>query len=488
MIKRFIPFKILLYQLHIFQLEEYIAERFLKAVFKKGLIPKDDFRKKFDWTTKAKVIFLTALSMQIFWSSFIVFIFLYGVELSIWAGIILWILFFYLLSINSYIVIIQSADLLFPVEFVIKQKRINKAKQKILELKKNGLIIIGVTGSYGKTTTKETIAGILSEKYKVVKTEGNNNTPLGISNTIINKLKSNTEVFVVEMGEYVKGDVLKLCQIAPPEIAVITGINEAHLERYKTMQNAIDTKFEIVDTAHTVVLNGDDKLILDSYQRFIKLDQKVLFYSSDTDKNNQIFLENLLFDQNGNGLSFDLTVQKTELTGIKVPFVSYYIIGNIAAAVIIADTLNLSTPQIRLGISKLKPFDHRMQVVKKGEIVIIDDTYNGNSTGFKAGIDVLKQFQNRRKIYITPGLVETGYLEKEIHLEIGKDLASVCDIVILIKNSVSDYIKEGLNSKGFKHENIVIYNSAKEAYSSFGKFLKEGDVVLMQNDWSDNYT
>lgn len=464
-----------------------MAERFLKAVFKKGLLPKDELRKKFDWTAKAKVIYLTALAMQIFWSSFIVFIFLYGVNLSIWVGIILWVLLFYLLSINSYVVIIQSADLLFPAEFVVKQKRISKAKKKILEYKRNGLTIIGVTGSYGKTTTKETIAAILSEKYSVVKTEGNNNTPLGISNTIISKLKSDTQIFVVEMGEYVKGDVLKLCQIAPPEIAVVTGINEAHLERYKTMQNAIDTKFEIVETAHTVILNADDKLILDNYQRFVKPNQKVLFYSFDTDTNNQIFLENLEFDQNGNGLAFDLEVQETKLSGIKVPFVSTYIIGNIVAAVIIAKNLGLSTPQIRLGISKLKPFDHRMQAVRKGEIVIIDDTYNGNSTGFKAGIEVLKQFQNRRKIYITPGLVETGYLAKEIHIEIGKDLATVCDIVILIKNSVSDYIVEGLNSKGFKAENIIIYNSAKEAYSNFGKFVKDGDVVLMQNDWSDNY-
>jgi UDP-N-acetylmuramyl pentapeptide synthase len=121
-------------------------------------------------------------------------------------------------------------------------------------------------------------------------------------------------------------------------------------------------------------------------------------------------------------------------------------------------------------------------------IILIDDTYNGNSNGIHEGIKLLEKFKGRRKVYITPGLVETGSLSESIHLEIGAELSSVANLVVLIKNSVTPFIEKGLLENGFDKENIIWFDDAKTTYSSLRSFVKEGDVVMMQNDWSDNYS
>jgi len=477
---KYIPYNILKYQLYIFQLEEYDIKIFIKAIFKKGFFANNNLRKDLVWTSKAKLLFSISLFLQLFISltlSYLIKVYL----LNMIAFIIFFVFIYYLSTIFSFIFLASSSKLINPIETLIKNNIINNAKNKLKKFQK--LKVIGITGSYGKTTMKEVLFTILSEKYIVIKTEGNNNTPLGIAKTIISNINEDTEILIVEMGEYYVGDIKQLCSITPPDISIITGINEAHLEKYNSMDNAINTKFEIIEYSKKdafYLLNSDDSLIMKNFERYSSKD-KVNFYSSNINNSN---IKNYIFYQDGSGQSFDMD----NIGKIKVTFLAEYIIGYISASSIVAYHLGMKSTEIRFAISKLKEVNHRLQPrLNSNNILIIDDTYNGNSTGIEEGIKLLGKFKNRRKIYMTPGLVETGSLVKKIHYAIGKSLSKTADKVILIKNSVTNYIFQGLVDNKFNEDNIIWFDNSKEALNKLFSYLQPNDVVLMQNDWTDNY-
>lgn len=482
---KFWPPKTFLYQLYIFQLEEYQSARFFRALFRKGLFPPHSLRKKVKWTQKTAVLLVLSLTQQVILTLIIVYFLSQAIENTL-ALFLIGLFFFYLLTILAFVFLAQSADILKPFEYLIKWWIIHKAKEKMKHYRGK---VIGITGSYGKTTMKETLATVLAEKFKVVKTEGNNNTPLGIARTILKKLTHDTDIMVVEMGEYVKGDVKALCAITKPDISVITGINEAHLERYMTMENAISTKFEIVENAKEnafILLNGDDELVMQNFEHYVG-DHDFYFYHSKDAANLKI--NNYNFNQTDASQTFELVIDNITTGRLKTPIAAKYIIGNIVAAFAVGRYLGIKDSEIRIGVSKLKNVDHRLQPLhKQSGILIIDDTYNGNSEGIKQGLNLLANFTQRRKVYVTPGLVETGTLSKELHLQIGKDISNVADVVVLIKNSVTGFIYDGLIQEGFDDKKIIWFENSKIAYEQLATLLKPNDVVLMQNDWSDNYS
>lgn len=505
--------KIIFYQLYIFQLEEYDISRFIRSMSSIGIMPSKSIRKKVVFTSKALLLLVISIILQIATSLTISIL----IQNSVITFFVIFALIFYLSFFVSFLFLISAQVLIFPFENFKKNNIIKSAKDKIKELTseidRNGerippqLRVIGITGSYGKTTMKEVIYQILSKEYAVTKTPGNNNTPLGISKTILQKVNSKTEILILEMGEYVKGDVKKLCEIAPPSISILTGINEAHLERYKTMENAISTKFEIIQYANpysVVAMNGDDDLILQNYSKYIN-NNVFTFYSSKTIeeekkslffdinvkesvKDQMLMIKNYKFYEDASGQSFEIFKNEWSLGEIKVPHLGKYIIGNIVCGVTIARMLGMSDQKIRLGVLSIKPIEHRLEpkVLDNGTI-IIDDTYNGNTHGIDQGLEVLRKFSSRRKVYVTPGLVEVGDLKKEIHIDIGRKIATSADFVILIANSVTDFLVEGLLEKKFPEERIIIYPTAKIAYAKLKEHIRANDVVLMQNDWSDNY-
>lgn len=492
--KRFLPYFISKYQLYIFQLEEYDASRFLKALFSKGLLPSSNLRKDLKWTGKAKLIFFVSLLIKLIFTTLLCYLIYSYTQFEVTYLALFFLVFLYLLEILSFAFIIQAQDLIKPIEIILKRRVISQAKKKLKEYP--NLKIVGITGSYGKTSMKETVATILSEKFKVVKTTGNNNTPIGISRTILNHLNSDTQIFVVEMGEYVKGDVKDICEITPPDFSFITGINEAHLERYKTMENAISTKFEIVENSKDeaiAILNGDDRLIKENYKTYISNEENLRFYSGNETSlglpNYDYIAKNIEFSEENISYNFELYYKDQSIGKIRTSILAPYIVGNITAAATLAKMLGMNDTEIKLAISKLKPVEHRLESrLNSNNILVIDDTYNGNSDGIRIGLELLEKFKNRRKVYVTPGLVETGSLKEEIHKEIGMNLAKVADLVILLKNSATPFIAEGLKESGFESSKIIWYDYSKEMYAELHKHLLPGDVVLMQNDWSDNYS
>ena len=336
---------------------------------------------------------------------------------------------------------------------------------------------------------KEAVAAVLSEKYKVLKTSENLNTPLGISELIQKELNPSYEIMIVEMGEYVPGDVKQICDLVKPQMAIITGINAAHLERMGNIENTIATIFEIAENGSAeIFLNADDPLTVKNYKRYVQPGRKVYFYGANSNELLNLFPKNIQFKEDPLSQEFDLYQSQKLFGKFKINLLGDYAVGTFAAAASIGLLLNLTVDQIARGVSKLRPIKHRLEpLFNPNGTIVIDDSYNGNPDGVDQALKLLKRFAGRRKIYITPGLVEAGSKAAEIHREIGKKIAAVADLVILIKNSVTKNIQEGLKSQGFSDRNIMLFNSAQQAHQALAGIVRPGDVVLFQNDWPDNY-
>ena len=433
------PFAYLYYHLYLLQLEEYDLTRFIRTIWHTKGIPRAQLRKKLVWTNK--MILIAVIT--------------FGLILS-FAYIVSFILFF--VFYISYIPLIVVVLLLTPLDLFFKKRRVNKAKELLSRYP--NLKIIGIAGSYGKTTMKEAVSTVLEQKFTVVKTPENVNTPLGIAELILKKVNEKTEVLVVEMGEYKRGDVKDICSLVKPQIGIITGINEAHLERMGNLSNTVAAIFELaqnMDKDGFLALNNDCDLIHDHYKKYVT-HQQVVLYSF----NNE--------------------------SALKSGLLGRYAVGVLSATAAVAKRLGLSSEQIQSGASHIKPLPHRLEPIAGARgVLVIDDSYNGNSEGVKEAIYLLSTYGDRRKVYITPGLVETGKLVSEVHKEIGRELSSIANFVVLIENSATPFIAEGLIENGFKKENIRWYKSSESAHADMAHIVEPNDVVLFQNDWPDNY-
>lgn len=475
----FEPYKVMKYHVYLLQLENYELGRFWKLLLARGWFAGTSQRKDLVWTKKATLLFVLNQVLILF---FAVFLFRRNYFVNFYFGWVKFFLFFISVYILDFFtpVFLSVANILFwPFDRVAKKGVTNKAKHKINSL--SNLKIIGIAGSYGKTTMKEVLGAVLSAQYAVVSTPDSVNTPVGIGRWILNKVDESTQILIVEMGEHYRGDIKEICAITKPDISVVMGVNEAHLERMKTLDSVTATIFEIVSESkpHSLVmLNGDDAKVVEHYKEFVWPDHKVDKFSISNFKFSRFNPEKLVWEAEAKDFGkFDINL------------LGEYALGLVDAAIRIAQSLGMSAENIKAGINKIKPVEHRLQPVKgAGDVLIIDDAYNGNPSGVSEAIKVLSRFPNRRKIYITPGLVEMGKATAQVHRTIGKQLAGVADVVILIKNSVTPFVAEGLQEvRGKRQVETIWFDTAQEAHASLAKILKQGDVVLFQNDWGDNY-
>lgn len=337
---------------------------------------------------------------------------------------------------------------------------------------------IAIAGSYGKTTAKEILLSVLSEGKKVAATPGSMNTLIGISRFAA-KLDGDEDILIFELGESHVGDVRELCELVQPDVGVITGINEAHLSSFKTLERTVDTIFELHDYLgkKPVYANVESPLVRERLKNISGIQS---FGHSGTSgwvvSDAKVSIH---------GTSFSIR-KKGEIIWAQTGILGIQNIGILSVAVAIADSFGLTQSQIVEGLKKVQPFEHRMQPSRLHGAWVIDDTYNGNSEGVAAGLKLLKQLDAKRRIYITPGLVEQGEKTEEVHVKIGKQIADVADVVVLMQNSVTDYIAAGLQDKKYKGKLLVV-DDPLYFYKNLDQFVATGDVVLMQNDWTDNY-
>ncbi len=336
---------------------------------------------------------------------------------------------------------------------------------------------IAIAGSYGKTTMKEILWVVLAQGKKVSATPANRNVARSHAQ-FAKSLKGDEDILIVEFGEGAPGDVDRFSQTVKPDVGIITGLAPAHLDKYKTLEAAAEDIFSLAN----YLKKG--KLYVNQDSEALKPYTKKAFRTYGQSEADGWKIEEIKSDIHG--LSFSLKKGSSKLE-LKSQLIGRHQLGPLAIAAILGNTFGLSDEQIKTGIGEIKPFHHRMQPKKLHEAWLIDDTYNGNIEGMKAGLNLLKELKAKRKIYITPGLVDQGAKSADIHNELGWAIATAApDVVVLMKHSVTTDIKKGLKEKGFEGQ-LMVENDPLNFYTNLDKFVASGDLVLMQNDWPDNY-
>lgn len=370
----------------------------------------------------------------------------------------------------------------YPIEKIISNSYLKKAKRKLNSL--SNIKVIGITGSYAKTTVKNILYLILSEKYKVCATPSSYNTPLGLSKTILSKLNETDEIFLAEMGAKQPRDILELCNMVSPQIGIITGIGNQHLLTFGSLENIKKTKAEIAD----YVCKNDGKLFINIDSDFaeeISENYKTASLVSLEKNVGKLLIENLKVGRDGS--EFDLVINDKKVK-CKTALLGKHNVSNILLASNVAYEMGLSLEEISAGISKLLPTSHRLEIVKANlPYTIIDNAYNSSVEGSKASLDVLESFSGN-KIVITPGLVELGTEQFNSNFEFGKNMAGVCDYVIIDSAINYDAISSGLIFGGFDENKIIQAGSLNQSVELLSKIVKDGDVVLFENDLPDNYS
>jgi UDP-N-acetylmuramoyl-tripeptide--D-alanyl-D-alanine ligase len=413
--------KIVLFWLWLWQLKEYDLGRFLAHFetqpFKK--IISSIWRIKYPKITfKILIIFLSCLFLEIFLI----------LKLPLYLAI--------LISFLVFPVIIVFFE---AIALIWKKLIIKKAIKKREKFK--DLIVIGITGSYGKTSTKEFISTFLEHKFgkdKVLKTEGNQNSEIAISKCILNKLSSKHKFFVVEMASYHKGGISLLCNITKPKIGIITGVNEQHLSIFRSMENLLSAEGgkELVDSLPengAVFLNGKNKYCVDLYNK-INFSNKFLY-----GKDSKNFIEE-----------------------------------NIAGAEMVSEFLGVDNETIKTVRSIIKNIIPGIKI-KKGikSTLVLDSSYSSNPTAVFAHLDYIKNF-SRRKIVVMPCLIELGSASKNIHKKIGEKIKEVCDLAIIVTSDRFLDIKETAKDKA------ILIENPKKAIKKIIDFVKEGDLILFE--------
>ncbi len=471
------PARLIRYHIALLQLEQYDLGRYFGVLARRYSV-NADMRQKAVWTTKLKAITLIAIIAAAAVTA--ISLYLAG---AIAAAI------FALISLFIFPTYLALAVLItLPLDSFAKGRILHKARHKLARFP--NLKVVAITGSYGKTTMKAVLAAILTERFATLATPESVNTPVGIARFILEKVSAETEVLVVEMGAHHIGDIRELCALTPPDVAVLTGINEAHMERFGSLVKTVSAKFEIVrhsKPAAIAVLNAEDKRVRGEYEKNLE-GRTVIFYGDLTGDLPRYGIADVRFEPDGLRQSFSLTNAHGEAYHLSTPLLGGYAPATIMGAVCVAETLGMTRAEITHGVAMTRPIAHRLEPFTAASgVLVIDDSYNGNPDGAREAVRVLARFKNKRKIYVTPGLVEMGSRSAEIHRMIGTDLAAVADIVILIKNSATGAIAEGLKAGDFKSQGILWFDTALDAHAALPAILKSGDVVLFQNDWPDNY-
>ena len=369
----------------------------------------------------------------------------------------------------------------YPIEQNIRNGFVKKAK-KILEGCPN-LIVIGVTGSYGKTSVKNFLAKTLSAKYEVLVTPKNYNTTMGVVKTIRENLKPTHQIFVCEMGATKLGDIKEICDLVKPKYGVITSIGPQHMESFKSIENVIKTKFELADAVKenggTVFLNYDNEYIKNN-----KIDMDIISYGVN-DNNLDYSAYNL--NSSEKGVSFYVKDESNKEVQFTTKAIGRYNIVNIMGAIAVANKFDIKLESLVSRVREIKNVDHRLQLIRRNNINVIDDSYNSNPVSSKSAIDTLGEFEGT-KIIVTPGLIELGEQEDRYNFELGEYITKVCDYVFLVGKEHSKKIFEGIKSKNFNMEKVFIVESPEEAMQKvFSLGINDKVTVLLENDLPDNY-
>lgn len=361
---------------------------------------------------------------------------------------------------------------------IIKVENTRQALLDLAEAYRNTLDIriIGVTGSVGKTSTKDLVAAALSSKFKVFKTEANFNNEIGLPKMIF-KLDNSFDIAVLEMGMNNLGEIHNMAKAARPDIAIITNIGTAHIGRLKTRENILKAKLEITDffsNKNILVINNDNDLLSEVKSNNFKIKKVSLDNEGDITASDIKLMEN----------SIDFLIKENnsntgESISVEVP--GKHSVLNALFAVICGRLLNMSYSDIREGLRNLKTTNMRLEVTKGTKFTIINDCYNANLDSMKAAIDVLSGYSGNRKIAVLGTMGELGESSVKLHREVGRYAAkNEINLLIAIGEYSKDYRSgfESVQNENGKVMEFQDYNKVVEFLTH--EYIKKQDVVLVK--------
>lgn len=494
---KFIP---LYNQLYALQVLEYDLIRFVRWTVHNLFRLKLEKKMALVWTAKAKYLFICANVLSLV----PLFIFQpWATPLSLdLKGVIIVIL----LQLFPQPLLLVSLLVLRPYELINRRRTIIRAQETLAKHKK--MLIIGITGSYGKTTVKEILAALLAQKYKVLATPKSYNTLFGIAGVINSKLKPEHDVFIVEMGAYKKGEIKELCRMVRPKIGIITGITNQHLERFGSLKNIVEAKSELIQALPNDGLAVSNLFSKPCADLYLKTKINKIGYS---------------WIEKPYGIEADLQAEITgssmESSELKIRQETYTLnlpsehnVSNALAAVAVGLYLGLSETEIRKGLTRVKPPEHRLQIIHGPEnSLIVDDAYSSNPEGARAAVKLIAKFPNYPKIIVTPGMVELGKQQFEENRKLGKLIAENFDAAVIVNKTNRKALVQGIKDGGWDTsvamkqpasptlqqggcsnetigKRIFITNSLDQATKYIiPQLVKPNSLILFENDLPDIY-
>lgn len=388
-----------------------------------------------------------------------------------------------MLCIFSWAIAILAVWLLKPVEASINARFRNEAIDILRSMP--DLKIIGITGSYGKTSTKHYLQRILSERYDVLITPGSYNTPMGVIRTIREMMKPYNQVFICEMGAKQTGDIKEICDIVHPQIGIVTAVGPMHLESFKSTENVRNTKFELIDSLPPdgfAVINND----FDMCASRVVTNVAAAHYGVSNTEDCDYKVTDVTYTPEGTRFSIEGT------DGLHLELRTHLYgecnISNLLAAVIVALRLGLTEEEIRRAVESIEQVEHRLNVKKTpGGVTIIDDAFNSNPHGSRMAVDVLSQFKTGRRIIVTPGMIELGSEQERLNRELGIHIGRNTDVAVIVGVYNRNALVDGILSTDFNKENLQIVDTFADSQVFLSQFLKSGDTVLYENDLPDSF-
>ena len=375
-----------------------------------------------------------------------------------------------------------------PIEKGVNNHYINDAKRILKE--NPDLTIIGVTGSYGKTSVKFYLETLLRQKYRVLVTPESYNTPMGVVITIRKFLKPAHEIFVCEMGARYVGEIKELCDLVHPHHGIIASVGPQHLDTFGSLDNIKKTKFELAEAlpeGGMLFLNGDNEYINEmlSERKGSKAvyDSPVLYYSQKT--GGGYYASDVVVTNHGTEFTVNAPDGESERFSMKL--VGGHNVINVMGAIAVAHEFGISLAELRIPVRRIQSVPHRMEMKNHGDVTIIDDAFNSNPIGSKAAVETLAIMDGMR-ILVTPGMVELGEDEAEYNRKFGTYAADCCDRIFLVGRKHTEPIKEGILSKGFPEKHLEVFDNVQDAIArAYAVRTDKHKYILLENDLPDNY-
>lgn len=433
---------------------------------------REQLKKPLVFTARVKRLSITTAILYLI---SIVLIVIWFMEENLWSYICILGIMAYLNWFLVYLSNIINKPVEKQVFYHYRRFAVRKLKQM------NQMEVIGITGSYGKTSSKNILSDILNVKFDAFPTPKNFNTTYGLINTINNYLDKFTMYFIAEMGAFRRGEIKEICDLVHPKYGILTIIGTAHLESFGSRDNIQKGKFELIEALPSDgigILNGDDP-----YQRSYDLKNKCKIVWIGIDEEADVRAVHIKL--HSSGTSFDCQIKgDPNLYHFETRLLGKANIYNILAGIALGRELGLTVDELIRGVKRVNSVEHRLELKKYGAIHIIDDSYNSNPVGSKMALDVLKMMPGKH-IAVTPGMIELGTEQYDANFQLGIYLAESCDDVILVGEKQTKPIYDGLKSVQYDEEHIHILQDVKLAFPLMQQLQGKETYVLLENDLPD---